>query len=62
MGFHPLKFNKMTTYQEFEKAAIKEFRETYPEWNDEGLVICENGEIYVGNTQFKINTKLKDYE
>lgn len=52
----------MTTYQEFEKAAIKEFRETYPEWNDEGLVICENGEIYVGNTQFKINTKLKDYE
>ena len=50
--------------KQFQKAAIKEFRETYTIWDDvpdEDLQICENGEIYIGNTQFKIDTKLKNF-
>lgn len=53
-----------TNYKKFEKQAIKEFRQFYPDYDNvkrKDFWISEDGNIWIGNMQFPIDTKLTDF-
>jgi hypothetical protein len=52
-------------FKAYEKQAVKEFRELYPDWNNvknKDLQICDDGTIYFGSIEFKIKSNLYDFE
>jgi len=54
---------KTFDYGLYEQDMRKEFRKHYPSWNhikDEEMDIFDDGNIYVGSTQFKTDIKLTD--
>lgn len=56
---------KNYNFKLYEKQAIKEFRELYPDYDNvknKDLQICDDGTIWIGNMEFKINSTLNDFE
>ena len=55
----------MSTYEIFEIDVKNELLKNYPDWaediNSDALCVCDNGDAYIGSTQFKTNIKLEDY-
>jgi len=53
-----------TNYKKFEKEAVKEFRQFYTDYDNvktKDLSISEDGNIWIGNMQFPINTKISNF-
>jgi hypothetical protein len=47
-------------YKAFVKAVVADFRKHYKDWSHvkrEDMSICENGDVWVGNTQFKTDVR-----
>ncbi len=50
-------------FEAYEVQAIGEFKELYPYMVDQlsEVQICDNGTIFIGNTEFKIYSSLNDF-